>query len=266
MSFVGIHAHVVLSSPVPTTTAFEPRAAASSTSLRVAQHSMSSRALIRTQHPSRARASARVTRPRNVSRAAQVMDKTTEEARKCLKFDALIVGDNERAIYVQAVARESSLESVGVVPGMRLRALSDPVEKNSLWTVSNTERLAFVKDAIRSTKQEEITLVFDTREEYAVTASMVQAAMTTEELEEEQRRLERAKTRNETPAGKRVDANGKKIEDRPDLYSDNWQGDEYTGGFWNELTVGLASAVVTPLAIVAIATVTRGVLWDVTRF
>lgn len=192
---------------------------------------------------------------------------STEEARKCLKFDALIVGDNERAIYVQAVARESSLESIGVVPGMRLRALSDPVEKNSLWTVSDTERLAFVKDAIRSTKQDEITLVFDAREEYSVTAAMVQAAMTTEELEEEQRRIDRAKARNETPAGRRVDASGKKIEDRPDLYSDNWQGDEYVGkGFWNELTVGLAIAVATPLAIVVIATATRGVLWDVTRF
>jgi len=235
-----------------------------------------SRALACASRTTPARHHARAVRPRNVSRAAQVMDKTseelcvrlsTEEARKCLKFDALIVGDNERAIYVQAVARESSLESIGVVPGMRLRALSDPVEKNSLWTVSDTERLAFVKDAIRSTKQDEITLVFDAREEYSVTAAMVQAAMTTDELEEEQRRIERAKARNETPAGRRVDASGKKIEDRPDLYSDNWQGDEYVGkGFWNELTVGLAIAVATPLAIVVIATATRGVLWDVTRF
>ena len=30
-----------------------------------------------------------------------------------------------------------------------------------------------------------------------------------------------------------------KKRDREDLYSDNWQGDQFVGGgFWNELTVG----------------------------
>jgi len=37
-------------------------------------------------------------------------------------------------------------------------------------------------------------------------------------------------------------------------------------GFWNELTVGLAVAIVVPLVITVLATTTRGVLWDVTRF
>jgi len=148
----------------------------------------------------------------------------TEDARKWLKFDALIVGDNDRAIYVAAVARDCELEQSGVVPGMRLRAISNPVDKDSLWMVSNTERLAFVRDAIRSTKQEEITLVFDARESAAVTAEMVRASMNDDEIEEERQREERARERNSTPVGKRVDANGKKIEDRPDLYSENWQG------------------------------------------
>ena len=32
-----------------------------------------------------------------------------------------------------------------------------------------------------------------------------------------------------------------KKRDREDLYSDNWNGDEFVGGgFWNELTVGEA--------------------------
>jgi len=89
------------------------------------------------------------------------LELTTEEARKCLKFDALIVGDNERAIFVSAVARESDVERAGVVPGQRLRALTNPVDKTKLWIVSDAERLAFVKDAIRSTRQENITLVLE---------------------------------------------------------------------------------------------------------
>ena len=52
---------------------------------------------------------------------------TTEEARKCIKWDALVVGDNERAIFVAGVARESDCERAGVVPGQRLRALTSPV-------------------------------------------------------------------------------------------------------------------------------------------
>ena len=73
---------------------------------------------------------------------------TAEEARKCLKFDALVVADNERAIFVSGVARESDCERCGVVPGQRLRALTNPVDKSKLWVVGDAERLAFVKDAI----------------------------------------------------------------------------------------------------------------------
>jgi len=191
------------------------------------------------------------------------LELTTEEARKCLKFDALIVGDNERAIFVSAVARESDVERAGVVPGQRLRALTNPVDKTKLWIVSDAERLAFVKDAIRSTRQENITLVLE--KEVSVTQAMVEEAMSDEEREEQKEREEKAKRRNETP--RKLDRDGKKIEDRPDLYSDNWQGDEYVGkGFWNELTVGLAVAIVVPLVITVAATASRGVLWDTTRF
>ncbi len=209
--------------------------------------------------------------PRRVHRLAQLVDEsaqsteysiklTAEEARKCLKFDALVVADNERAIFVSGVARESDCERCGVVPGQRLRALTNPVDKSKLWVVGDAERLAFVKDAIRSTRAEEMVLVLE--KEVSVTSEMVKAAMTEEEREEEALAAARAKARNETPAGRRAD-NGRKIEDRPDLYSDKWQGDEYVGdGFWNELTVGIAIAVAVPLVIVVLAATTRGTLWD----
>ena len=190
---------------------------------------------------------------------------TTEEARKCIKWDALVVGDNERAIFVAGVARESDCERAGVVPGQRLRALTAPVgDADKLWIISDTERLAFVNDAIRSTRAEEITFVLE--KEITVTQEMVAAAMSEEERAEEEAREARAKAKNETPTRSR-DANGKRIEDRPDLYTENWEGDQFVGkGFWNELTVGLAVAIVVPLVITVLATTTRGVLWDVTRF
>ncbi len=42
--------------------------------------------------------------------------------------------------------------------------------------------------------------------------------------------------------------------EREDLYSENWEGDEYVGtGFWNELTVGIAIFVGVPgLALIHI--------------
>lgn len=189
---------------------------------------------------------------------------TVEEARKCLRFDAIVVADNERAIFVSGVARDSDVERCGVVPGQRLRALTNPVDASALMVVGDAQRLAFVKDAVRSTRLAEMTFVLE--KDVSITQEMVLAAMSEEEREEEEAKNERAKKRNETPM-RRTDAEGKRITDRPDLYSDKWEGDEYKGtGFWNELTVGVAVAVVVPLVITVLATATRGVLWDVVRF
>ena len=163
---------------------------------------------------SRARASraSRASRARH-ARRARLLDSTdqsteytirmtTEEARKCIKWDALVVGDNERAIFVAGVARESDCERAGVVPGQRLRALTSPVgDADKLWIISDTERLAFVKDAIRSTRAEEITFVLE--KEITVTQEMVAAAMSEEERAEEEAREARAKAKNETPTRSR---------------------------------------------------------------
>lgn len=157
---------------------------------------------------------------------------TTEEARKCLRFDAIVVADNERAIFVSGVARDSSAEQCGIVPGQRLRALTNPVDKEAMMFLGDGQRLAFVKDAVRSTRLEELTFILE--KEISVTQEMVAAAMSEEEREEEAMRAERARVKNETPT-RRTDREGKKIKDRPDLYSDKWEGDEYTGSFWNEL-------------------------------
>ncbi|CAL6329832.1 unnamed protein product [Bathycoccus prasinos] len=66
------------------------------------------------------------------------------------------------------------------------------------------------------------------------------------------------------PSKARIPRPSQGEKERPDLYSDKWQGDEYVGtGPWNELTVGLAIAVAVPLLITIVAAATNGVLWNV---
>jgi len=54
--------------------------------------------------------------------------------------------------------------------------------------------------------------------------------------------------------------------DRPDLYSDQWDGDKYVGSGWNELTVGLAIAIAVPVLGLVFALATKGTLWGVVSF
>ena len=76
-------------------------------------------------------------------------------------------------IFVTGVAIGSRAEAAGVVPGQRLVALSDPVNDGDLWFLDGTERLAFVQDAIRSTRQYECTIVLES--EVTVTKEAVDA-------------------------------------------------------------------------------------------
>ena len=99
----------------------------------------------------------------------------TDEARVSFQFDKVVVNDQEGpVIFVTGVALGSAAEAAGVVPGQRLVALSDPVNDGDLWFLDGTERLAFVLDAIRSTRQYSTTLVFES--EVSVTKEMVDRA------------------------------------------------------------------------------------------
>merc|ERR1712178_51887 len=83
--------------------------------------------------------------------------------------------------YISAVATGSEAEEAGIVPGMVLRAVSDPIEKGEMWRVRDVDSknmttssasLRNVKDAISSTRQYNISFEFEN--DIEVTAEMVQ--------------------------------------------------------------------------------------------
>ena len=99
---------------------------------------------------------------------------STEEARRTLQFDKVILDEREGpVIFVTGVAIGSAAEAAGVTPGQRLVAVSDPVNDGELWFIDGTERLAFVNDAIRSTRAYECTVVVES--EVSVTKAAVDA-------------------------------------------------------------------------------------------
>ena len=188
---------------------------------------------------------------------------STEEARRTLQFDKIIVSEQEGpVIFVTGVAIGSSAEAAGVVPGQRLVALSDPVNDGELWFLDGTERLAFVQDAIRSTRQYECQIVFES--EVTITKALVDKVRPPAP-EEEQRENPKPRATPEQLGFERPPPQERR--EREDLYSDKWAGDEYVGdGFWNELTVGIAIFVAVPAVITAAATLGRGTLWDTGGF
>jgi|AntAceMinimDraft_12_1070368.scaffolds.fasta_scaffold27870_2 hypothetical protein len=87
---------------------------------------------------------------------------STEEARKTLQFDKVTLSQQQGSvIFVTGVAIGSAAEAAGVTPGQRLVALSDPITAGQLWFLGGTERLAFVLDAIKSTRAYEMTIIFE---------------------------------------------------------------------------------------------------------
>jgi hypothetical protein len=196
----------------------------------------------------------------------------TDEARVSFQFDKIVVNDQEGpVIFVTGVAIGSAAEAAGVVPGQRLVALSDPVNDGELWFLDGSERLAFVLDAIRSTRQYSCTLIFES--EVSVTKEMVDKARPAPV--KEALKVPTSSPSPKTQPQPRVTPQQLGFErpppverrEREDLYSDKWAGDEYVGdGFWNELTVGIAIFVAVPAVITLIATLGRGTLWDKPMF
>ena len=203
------------------------------------------------------------------------VDVETRVARRAIQWDSIAIGDEDRAIYVSGVAFDSEAERQGVKPGMRLVAITDPVDKNEMWQMPKNVTFVRAMDAIRSTRAYDIQLTFE--KEQSITREMVEyaKALSAGDDEEEEEDFSRTmmassatstSSRREpvssTPRINRPTSQGEK--ERPDLYSDNWQGDEYVGtGTWNELTVGLAIAIAVPLVITVFAAATNGVLWNV---
>jgi len=206
-------------------------------------------------------------------------------ARRAIQWDSLAIGDENRAIYVSGVAFDSEAEQKGIKPGMRLVAITDPVDKSEMWQIPKNVTFVRAMDAIRSTRAYDIQLTFE--KEQSITREMVEyakALQAGDEEEEERRQIEEDEIRRAMMSGassssaaaspsasaannnnnQRIARPSQGEKERPDLYSDKWQGDEYVGdGPWNELTVGLVIAVAVPLLITVIATATNGVLWNV---
>ena len=88
-----------------------------------------------------------------------------------------------------------------------------------------------------------------------ITAGMVEAVEAQAAVEAE------AKLNAEKPT-----IEGMIMTDRPDLYSDKWSGDTYTGSNWNELTGLLAVGIAVPVLGLIFALATRGTLWGVVSF
>lgn len=122
-----------------------------------------------------------------------------------------------------------------------------------MWVLSENERLRFVKDSINTTRKPNVTLQLDCMP--TITAGMVEAVEAQAAVEAEDK-LNAEKPKIE----------GMIMTDRPDLYSDKWSGDTYTGSNWNELTGLLAVGIAVPVLGLIFALATRGTLWGVVSF
>jgi hypothetical protein len=73
----------------------------------------------------------------------------TAEARASLRFESARGAHGGSYVIVSAVALESEAHGLGVRPGDRVLALSDPVRPTVLWELKENASLRFVKDALR---------------------------------------------------------------------------------------------------------------------
>jgi len=136
-------------------------------------------------------------------------------------------------IYAHAVDPDGEAAAGGLRPGMVLKEMSwspfaDEVrmrdQNEELVPVAGTERLDFIKNNWEIT--EDVVVVFEGGEP-RVTSEIVQAAAAAAAAS-------RAGEDRPAPAAPRPTLVAR---ERPDLYSDKWEGDVYVGGQLNILTV-----------------------------
>ena len=179
---------------------------------------------------------------------------STEDARRTILLEQFVREDGTADVYCAGVGIDSQAGILGLAPGMVLRSLSDPIKKGEMWVLSDKEKLRFVKDAINTTRLYEFSLTFD--KDPTITLDMLAAAK--QELEAPEYVDGRVGSAAGPQKADRVD--------RPDLYSDQWEGDKFVGSGWNELTIGLAIAIGVPVIGLIFALSTRGTLWGVVSF
>ena len=112
-------------------------------------------------------------------------------ARRAIQWDSLAIGDENRAIFVSGVAFDSEAERKGIKPGMRLVAITDPVDKAEMWQIPKNVTFVRAMDAIRSTRAYDIQLTFE--KEASITREMVEYAKALragDEEEEERKQIE----------------------------------------------------------------------------
>ena len=102
------------------------------------------------------------------------MEVETIVARRAIQWDSLAIGDENRAIFVAGVAFDSEAERKGIKPGMRLVAITDPVDKAEMWQIPKNVTFVRAMDAIRSTRAYDIQLTFE--KEASITREMVEYA------------------------------------------------------------------------------------------
>jgi len=159
--------------------------------------------------------------------------------------------NGQPTIYVDAIAENGDAHQQGVLPGMRLRGISDPLKKNEIWPISGKEKLRFVRSNFDCSGLW-VEMVFDGDEASFVTAEEVARAeaIANQYIEETQ------KPGYVAPEPTAI------ARDRPDLFTKDWDGEVYTGSRWNELTILLAIAFATPMIGLAYAILGRGTVWD----
>lgn len=183
---------------------------------------------------------------------------STEDARRTILLEQYVREDGTADVYCAGVGVDCEAGKQGLEPGMVLRSLSDPVAKGEKWVLSSNEKLRFVKDAINTTRQYDFELTFDKTP--TITMEMVAAAEPEAEAETEEAPYVDGRI------GSAAGPQKKDLVDRPDLYSDQWEGDQYIGSGWNELSVGLAIAIIVPVLGLVFALSTKGTLWGVVSF
>mmetsp|Transcript_19591 Transcript_19591/g.46774 ORF Transcript_19591/g.46774 Transcript_19591/m.46774 type:complete len:280 (+) Transcript_19591:80-919(+) len=185
---------------------------------------------------------------------------TKETAKQTILLDQ-VEKDGGQKIFVSAVGTGSEAEEAGVQPGQILLAMSHPTKVGDTWNISGTERLRYVRDGINLRRSSDVSLFF-TREPL-ITADDVTAAAGTVEAEAGE---QEAAAAAEAAAARPRPSHGGQERDREDLYSANWDGDQYRGSNWNVLTVGLGLAILVPILGLGFAAATYGTLWGTSSY
>mmetsp|Transcript_1790 Transcript_1790/g.5212 ORF Transcript_1790/g.5212 Transcript_1790/m.5212 type:complete len:226 (+) Transcript_1790:764-1441(+) len=82
----------------------------------------------------------------------------TRAAQRDIRFGGILEGRG-RAIIVTSVAPGSEAEEMGIEPGSKLVAISDPVRSGDLWELNERASLRFVRDSLQMRINGRITLV-----------------------------------------------------------------------------------------------------------